>query len=513
MIGFISGALLVLPGVTVVTKSLDELFLVFDGIHRVVAGQQPGAAFTAGSGPIASSAPAIAYHLSGSYGAAMPLAMGFFVVLTSVVASHVLATRLRPVLALGFAAFLLLILAAPMSLGDPVTALSFARFDIRIGWVALALLLVLYLRPSDRLLRTVVADAVCAALLTLIIVYTRLTYAVVATIFLMLMLTDRQQWRTAVLALVIISGVLAIVQLTWVDTTAYVAGAWKTFQADGVWGGSPWDFFQRGLAHLADFLLLGILAGLALRSNWGLRLMLFFLLCSVGGLWIISHNVQPWGIISIHAAAVVAAELLLRRMEQRPQDGQGQIVNASGVKLFFLAFVLPTSLHCGIALALHAGAASLRAGDAVTLSRIDGVYSANLWTEGDYRGQVWYLALVAQGFDLLRQSNQPPGRITVIGEVDPFSTALDLPPRPSEEGDLRWNTLLTQDTSVEPGELIKNADTVLFRKPADSPSGLQQRTLSFLYENFSQSGESEFWILFHRAASAAGPQAPGPAPR
>jgi hypothetical protein len=62
--------------------------------------------------------------------------------------AHVFATRLRPVVALPFAAFLLLILAAPVNLGEPVTALSFTRFYNRIGWAALATLLVMYLPPE-----------------------------------------------------------------------------------------------------------------------------------------------------------------------------------------------------------------------------------------------------------------------------------------------------------------------------------------------------------------------------
>jgi hypothetical protein len=503
LIGFVCTALLVLPGVTVVTKSLEELFLIFDGIHRIVAGQPPGFGLPSAYGPLALIVPALAYELTGRYGAALPLTMGTFVILMAVIASHVLATRLRGVLALAFAAFLLMILAAPMSLGDPVTALSFSRFDIRLGWVALSLLLVLYLRPyAPYSHRVVLTDAVCAAALTLVMIYTRATYAIVAVAFLGMMLTDRRQWTMAAAGLAIVAVAVLVVHVTWSGNADYFVAAIGGVREAGLMGGGLQDVLQRILIRLADFLLLGILAGLALWYGFRLRDLLFFLLCAMGGLFVIGHNAQPWGIITMHAAAVVAAELLLRHMNSRPDRAPGKVVNASGVKLFFFAFVLPTTLHCALALALHSGTATLRAGEDINLPRINGVRLANLWTEGDYRGQVWYLGMVGQGLDLLRQSGEPPGRFIAIGEVNIFPTILDMPPGTETGADLRWRSLTAQSPPVEPARRLQDLDAVLFRKTGESAAGLQQQTLSFLQDNYTTSGESEHWLLFRRAPVA-----------
>ena len=63
--------------------------------------------------------------------------------------AHVLGSRLHPFIAIPYGVFLLLILAVPINLGESVTALSFAKFYNRIGWAALGVLLVMYLRPSS----------------------------------------------------------------------------------------------------------------------------------------------------------------------------------------------------------------------------------------------------------------------------------------------------------------------------------------------------------------------------
>ncbi|MGN7292561.1 hypothetical protein [Rhizobium sp. SAFR-030] len=512
LFGGLCAALLALPGVTVATKSLDELFLIFDQIHRIASGQQPGVDFPAMLGPLTAFVPALVYRWTGSFGLAMPLSMAGFVLLTAAIASHVLATRLRPFLAVSFAGFLLLILAAPMSLGDGVTALSFAKFDIRIGWVALALLVVLYLRPTADRPRTEALDVMSAVLLTLALLYTRVPYGIVAVALLVLLLTDRRQWRVAAPALMVIIAVVVALHLGSGVASAYHRESWRLLTENGLLAGSLWSFFQRGMTHLTDFLLLGILAGLTLWMRRSPRDLSFFLLCAIGGLIILSHNSnQPWGIISMHAAAVVAAELLLRRMDEQPAINQGQMVNASGVKLFFMAFVLPTSLHCAMALMLHAAVATTRAGEAVSLPRIDRVRLADLWTTDSFRGQTWYVGLQTQAVELLRQSKQPLGRYLVLGEANIASTALDLAP-PQGAPDLRWSTLMSEQPPMEPAERLAAIDTVLLRKTGESGEGLQQRTLSFLRDNFSAVGEAKDWILFQRRPSADAPPAPGLAP-
>ncbi|MBU1317076.1 MAG: hypothetical protein KJ947_00345 [Alphaproteobacteria bacterium] len=499
LIGVICALVLALPGVTVTTKSLDELFLLLDGIHHIVTGQVPSRDFSTALGPLAFYGPATGFALTGSLGAAMPVAMALFTAMLALIASHVLVSRLHPFLAIAFAAFLLLILAAPMNLGDAVTALSFAMFYNRIGWVALALLLVLYLPPHRMARGSILLDAAAAAALTLIMVYLRVTYGIVALGFLLFMTTDRRQQRWVALAIALTALVLLAVELLWGGTSTYLQDSWQAMRETSA------DYLQLGVAHLADFLLLSLLAGLGLWRRWSVRDFVFFIFCGAAGLWLLSQNVQGWGIISIHAAAAVAAQRLLQQMDEGSEAYEGAFVNRSGVKLFFLAFVLPTALHCAMALALHAGAATVRAGQALELPRLSGIRLADLWTGGDFGGGRWYLSTVEDGLSLLARQDKPIGRLAVVGAVDAFSPVLDLPPGDGDGGgvvDLRWSGM----EAVSPQRALAGAETILFRNPGDTPVGAAALYLDFAARNFSRVGESQHWILFRRNQPTAVPE-------
>ena len=139
--------LLALPGQTVTTRYLNDLLLILDGAYRVTSGQIPGYDFHTPLGPLTYYIPAAGYILSGTLGGAMPAAMALVTLILSLPMIHVLGSRLHPVLTLLFGAFLLLILAVPINLGEGITSLTFAKFYNRIGWAAFGILLIMYLRP------------------------------------------------------------------------------------------------------------------------------------------------------------------------------------------------------------------------------------------------------------------------------------------------------------------------------------------------------------------------------
>ena len=64
---------LAVPGQTVTTKYLNDLFIFLDGAHRIMAGQVPNRDFHSALGPLAFYIPAAGYWLSGSLGGAMPV--------------------------------------------------------------------------------------------------------------------------------------------------------------------------------------------------------------------------------------------------------------------------------------------------------------------------------------------------------------------------------------------------------------------------------------------------------
>src|SRR3954471_14707253 len=372
--------LLTLPGQTVTTKYVLDLFIHLDGAHRVVSGQVPNRDFHTPLGPLTSYLPAAGYWLSGALGTAMPTGMALLLLALAPAIAHIVSSRLHLAIAVPFAAFLILILAVPINLGESVTALSFAKFYNRIGWAALAALLAMYLRPEQPRPGQDWQDALPAALLVLVMIATKITYGLVALGFLTVLLLDARQrrWVGLTLAMVLAAGLL--IQAFSRSATGYGSDLLLALRASGGLRGTWGQIIDHVLGNLADYVLLPLFAGLAVWCRRSLRDVPFYLFCAISGFLIINQNFQAWGIITIHAAAAVAAETVLRYPDDVPEVAGRSWSVTAGVKLLFLAFVLPTIVHCTSALGLHAGAASLRAGEAVELAPLDRVRLVNLWT-------------------------------------------------------------------------------------------------------------------------------------
>ena len=500
-IAFGAAVLLVWPGTTVVTDRLDRLFLVFDGIHRIEAGQIPGRDFHTALGPLAFYLPWVGYRLTGSYGAAMPVAMAIATLVLGAIASRLLTDRLRPPLALLLAAFLMLILAAPNNPGDALNILSFDQFWNRIGWVSLALLLVMWLEPIRRR-PTFRTDAICAAALTLILIFTRPTYGLVALAFLLgLSLAPRRRPIALAALALVVPCTLAIVWL-WGGFIPYLGDVWMVWQAGGILRGSWGQILDHVLANLADFLLLGLIASVALWRRPRVGDLIFFIFCAVAGFWLINHNDQRWGIFSIHAAAFVAAVFFMRRSDE-PNRSNGSWANGACVTLFAMLLTLPTIIHCTAALGLHTFAALGSSGRVVELGQIDRVKIANLWTEPASRRATWYLGTVEDGARALTEAGASRSRILVLSEPDAFSAALDLPPAPATMPDMRWLATVSQSAHVPPGSLLANVDLVMERTTAGGAGKVGELYLPTVRATYEQIAQTPNWRLYRRLAAGA----------
>ncbi len=506
---------LALPGQTVTTRYLGDLFIALDGAHRVLAGQVPSRDFHTPLGPLATYVPAAGYWLSGSLGGAMPVGMALVMAVLAPLMAHVFASRLHPIVALPLAAFLLLILAVPMNLGESVTSVSHAKFYNRIGWTALATLLVMYLPTHPEEERREWADVAAAAVLTLAMLYTKATYGAVAVAFLAFMLVMPGQRRWAALALAIVVVSVGVIELFWRGTAAHVADAAQVLRIGGVVRGSAGQIFDHLLINFADYVFLGLLAVLALRATRSLRDAAFYGFCAVAGFLLINQNFQTWGIVAIHAAAAVAAERIVRHAESAAEPTERGWSTAAGAQLVFIALVLPTIVHCTIPLTLHAVAATARAGDEIALPNMKGVRVANLWTPGEYGALTAEAAAVRDGVEALARLDPKPARVAALDFANPFSAALGLVPARGHAAFLQWGRNVDTQHFIAPERLLAGVDIVMEPKPGAAPApttptgedpraGLQAHYGPFIAMNFDLVGESASWRI-HRRRTAASP--------
>lgn len=502
--------LLALPGQTVTTKYVPDLFIHLDGAYRVVSGQAPNRDFHTPLGPLAYYLPAVGYWLSGALGGAMPTGMALLLIALVPAIAHIVGSRLRPAIAVPLAAFLILILAVPINLGEGVMALSFAKFHNRIGWAALAALLVMYLRPEQPRPRQDWWDALSAALLTLVMIATKITYGLVALCFLIFLLLDVRQRRWVGLALALVLAAGLLIEALWRGSMAYLSDLLLTARVSGGLRGTWGQIIDHVLGNMADYVLLSLFAGLALRRARSLRDALFYLFCAVSGFLVINQNFQAWGVITIHAAAAVAAETVLRFLDEAPEAmGRNWSVTA-GVKLLFLALVLPTIVHCTIALGLHAAAASLRWGEPVALAPFDRVRLVNLWTWSDHEAAVKYLTAVQDGAAALSGLDPKPSRIVVLDLANPFSAGLGVEPARGDSSWLLWGRTIDGTNFVPADRLLADVQVVMQPKPPQDPAAsatepkegggeaLQTLYGPYIAAHFEPLRQTEHWIVYRR---------------
>lgn len=499
--------LLALPGQTVSTKYVNDLLIFLDGGYRIVQGQVPNQDFHTALGPLSFYIPALGYWLSGTLGGAMPFGMVALMLAITPSMVHILQSRMRPLIAVPMAVFLLLLLAAPLNTGEMMTDLSFAMFYNRIGWAALGLLLVMHLQPTQIVRRQLLFDSLSAALLTLVLLFTKATYGLVALGFLGLMLLAPPQRRWAALSLLFVLAVCVLVEAFWRSTVAHLD---DLFLAINVSGTRPLKGYLIVLLQLrGEYLLYGLVVGLALWRTRRVQDLLFYGFCAGAGLALFTQNYQVSGVVTLHAGAAVAAETLLRN--GRSEAVQRRDMAAAAAPLLLIAFLLPIIATSASALALHTALAVTRQGDALNLPNASGLYLAELLSEQDYKKHSKYLASLDRGAELLKSLDPPPSNVFVMDFVSPFSSLLGIQP---PQGDTAWahsNRNFDDSNHLPAVEILDDVQVVMQPKRpiARSTTKLFEEIYgSYIQHHFEIVRETREWRIFRRKEFSAPPRRP-----
>ena len=487
-------ALLVIPGQTVVSVYVNDLFIFLDGAHRIASGQVPNRDFHTALGPLVYYLPAAGYALTGSLGSAMPAAMALSIALLAPPMVWILASRVRPLLALPFAAFLVLITAVPLNLGEAVSALSFAMFYNRIAWVALALLVIMYLAPERPLRWRILWDACSAAFLVLLMLYSKISYGAVAVALLGLVLLHPAHRSWAALALALVAAAALTAEAFWGGTAAYVADLRIAGNVSGGMRGGFGEIANTVLHNFADYVLYSLLVGLVLWRSPRILDFLFYGFCAASGLLIVIQNSQAWGIITLHAGAIVAAESLVRGARAQYDERPWSL--SAGAPIVMLALVLPTIAHCAIALGLHAVLASERPVSRFGLPRFDRIRVANLWPVTDYEFSVQFLSSLEDGANAI--AGLDASRIVVLDFIGPFSAGLGLQPPRGDSSWLHWGRNIDDRHYVPPLHLLADASIVLEAKRGINGAPLWRLYGSYVEANFEMFRETDFWRVHLR---------------
>lgn len=467
-------ALLVVPGRTVTTMYVNDLLIFIDGAWRILQGQIPNRDFHTALGPMVFYAPALGMMLSGDAGTAMPWATAVYTAILMPAFLQILATRLPPLLLAGFGAFLVVLAVMPLNPGDGLQALSFAMFYNRIGWVALAALMVLHL-PPDRPHRFQFAvDLSSAVILVVVTGFTKASYAAAAVVFLVLAATDPAKRGLALGTLIGAAASALVVELAWGGLQDHI----EDLMTAAAVSGGPRDYVDAAgvlLRNLPDhvlFLLVAVPAWLTRRS---LRDLAFFAYALVFGFLLIRQNFQGWGIMTLHAGIVVGAAMLLRD-ERRARTGPAFSWLAA-------AALMPTAVHGLMAIGLHSALARERPGRDFGLPHFAGLHLARTWTvDPSFAGYSDYIDSLIDGAEAIRRLGIEGRRIVVLDFVSPFSAGLGLPPPRGDNAWHHWGRNFDMQHHLSPEDLLGDALVVMEpKRPIEEGTA---RALSELYGRF-----------------------------
>ena len=211
---------------------------------------------------------------------------------------------------------------------------------------------------------------------------------------------------------------------------------------------------------------------------------------------LLSQNYQEWGIITLSAGVVVAAEMLARGLFFESSNARF----ATAAPLLAAFFLAPTIVHCFSALVLHAAVAVGGTQREVDLPGFSDLYLANLWTPGEHDAGTRYLNTLESGAEALRRTERSD-RVLAFDFVSPFSAGLGLVPPHGDSPWHHWGRTLNEKVFPDPGQLLADVETVMV--PKHPVEGWTSRGLNDLYKEyiareFELIDDGDDWTLYAR---------------
>lgn len=494
VVALASAAMLALPGRTINAAFINDVLIFIDGAHRIAFGQVPNRDFHTALGPLVFYIPAAGYLLSGNFGAAIPLGMAIVLVSFIPAMIRILGSRLAPSLAAGLGIFLLLILAAPINLGSSIWYPSFAMFYNRIGWVALGLLLVMYLAPHSPARRNDIADALAALFLLLVSFYTKVTYGLAGIGLIAIILSDRHQRRWGVTALLLTALAMVAIEFFWRGTAQHIEDLRAAARVSG--GHDVGSILKNIRENFSDLTVFAAVASLALWQSRSLRDLVLCGFCIGAGVALINQNAHSWGIITLYCGAIVLAQKTAWVEPGNESRAAGRLARAAGaLPLIGILFLLPPIVHHSAAVALHTALATEKAGQSLGLPEFDDVREVDPpGGEPDFIRR--YLDNIVTGGALLQSLPVPAERVFVLDFANPFSAGLGIRPPAGDTAWLHWNRNINERSYIPPDVLFADVKIVMVPKTGINSLPLQELYGPFLSANFDVVRKTSEWTIY-----------------
>lgn len=493
----ICSAILILPGATATSRYFNDLLIFLDGGYRVVQGQVPNRDFHTALGPLSFYIPALGYWISGNLGLAMPIGLSALMVVTGPIMIHVLGTRVRPLIAVPWAIVLLLLMITPMNTGEIVINISFAMFYNRIGWALIGILLIMHLRPNRPVRHQLAGDTLAASALTLMLIYTKATYGVVALGFLILMLVHpiQRRWAAGAILIVALSGV--VIEMFWGGTQMHIADLVDASNVSAVL--PPRDYVVSLLETSGEYVLFGCLAALAVWQRGSVNDVLFYGFCACAGYALLLQNFQIRGVVTLLAGGVVAGEHLARQWRQGLPNSADMVTRGAAVLVIVL--MIPIGVSSAAALGLHAAMVASSAGIALGTPNGKDIRIVNTLDGGQFKFYSDYAETLEKGVLMLASLEPPADNVLVLDFASPMTSLAGINPPPGGTAWMHDGRNFDADFHLSAQDLLGGVDVVMIPKRpiATTTTDLMKDIYStYIKTHYKAVQQTALWQVYRR---------------
>ena len=496
-------ALFVLPGTTLAAGFAHDLFVYFDGIHRVDQGQVPSRDFYSPLGPLGYYLPWLGYWLLGRFGGAMEVA-SILVLLTALPAAVIaLANRVPPLASALILVAIWALIVVPLNPGDGGGVVSQAMFYNRWCWAMLGILFLFAIPATGRGRAASWVEPAAVAWLLLFLFFTKASYFVVGFVFVALFgIALKRFLRTGVVSIAVLLTVALAAQLTTGWTRHYLADVLVAIEISGP---VRTDLFGGKIAsNWVEYALVALAYACVFPRKQLRKVDVLLALYVVGSsIPILSQNAPQQYVFSL--IALFAHLIALCRRHGREHEALFRISRRM-VAAALLVFLLPHLAKQCIATVFFLGGAvgspSFADLRAIDLPRMEGVLISER-REGEY------VRTLRSGVVLLREQDVYDETLMTLDFANPFPALLDLPPARGAPWCMHVGRYISLETALPGEELFADAAYVMI------PTRWQEReTGEFLWETYGGHlaeayvtvAENEDWRLLRRASKLVAPK-------
>jgi hypothetical protein len=483
---------LVLPGETYVTIWMNDTLALLNGAYRVFQGQVPHLDFHVLHGPLVFYIPALGLQ-AGLQPSAVLAFNGVVIAGFLLVAGLlIMYRRIRLPLALMMLVFIWLLIVVPMGIGTGFRSISWGMYYNRHGWAALAAILLCYLSPEKPKPYDKWLDSVVLSSLTVFLIYTKITFALVGAAFIVANIVPNSYNRVvSLISIVVIALVMVFVEILFEFHTAYFNNIFATTESTSLFRGGFWGLLETFITHAWIFLAcVGALFAtwVAGRRSW---LDCAFMLSVVAASVLIfeTNGGKENGMPGLVIVFVCCGELARRAENSRKVNSKKNVwQNHTGsLACMFLTLMFISEPLSNRIIAWHDHYVKTTRGTLMPLPGLPPALSGFLVPEKTsdhqdiyghnkkgheqlsrvrhrYRAPLSpqeYLLTIIEGLDILRTTVSEDDTLFVLDNADPFSVALNL--RPTKRGHpLLWATpSMTQENSLPGSEMFFDVDFVM----------------------------------------------------